>query len=492
MTRNVGRDRSGARTRPDKFPYLPGIRLGIVVSVIVTALLATGCASAAPATSASSRGLPGTRGELELSGTKWVRRPPCAWPTAVNSDTIPKYHEFNNSNPDTASAYWLLFFTVQSGLRITLSGQFPDSRYMSFEVYDSQGEPFTTNGVGSALADYQIAPDPRSVNPWQDKARPGGKFTMTLRSDVEPGEVNTLPLAPAGTTAGSAGVIFFRVYAPSHGNPWRVPVPHVTLTRNGLTTQLPACPAKAIMIPANAGQLATVGATLPTAGKPTAIPSTTASTARKPTTPATPGASGVIEPFAGHKEAGPGHTPDVYQAYLFAAVLPTNNGDVVVIRGKAPTTPRSASPSPWPASGMDLRYWSLCIDELAAHQPVVVNHLPDGKVDLGCRYDSQVALDKDGDYTIVIGTESQRRAIERIAGATFLPFSLDDPAQPYVLSLRNLLPSATFAEATQDVPTNASPASAAAVMGPYYPRIAFCSLATLAHSGVIACRGGTS
>ena len=203
-----------------------------------------------------------------MSGTKWVRRPPCAWPTAVNSATIPEYNGFNNSNPDTASAYRLLFFTVQSGLRITLSGQFPDSRYMTIEVYDSQGEPFTTNGVSSALADYQVAPDPGSINPWQHKARPGGKFTVALRTHVTPGEVNTLPLSPAGTTAGSAGVIFFRVYAPSHGNRWGVPAPHVALTRNGLTTQLPACPAKAIMVPTDAGQLATVGATLPTDGRP--------------------------------------------------------------------------------------------------------------------------------------------------------------------------------------------------------------------------------
>ena len=470
-------------------PSLPRVRCGIVVGVVGSALLATGCAPAAPATTTSGHGLPATRGELELSGTKWVRRPPCAWPTAVNSATIPKYNGFNNSNPDTASAYRLLFFTVQSGLRITLPGHFPDSRYMSFEVYDSQGEPFTTNGVSSALADYQVAPDPGSINPWQHKARPGGTFTVTLRTHVEPGEVNTLPLSPAGTTAGSAGVIFFRVYAPSHGNPWGVPAPRVALTRNGVTTQLHACPAKAIMVPANAGQLATVGATLPTDGQPAVAPPTTASTARKPTTPS---ASGVIEPFAGHKAAGPGHTPDVNQAYLFGGVLPANNGDVVVIRAKAPTTPRGASPSPWLASGTDLRYWSLCIDQLAGHQPVIVNHMPGGKVDLGCRYDSQIALDRDGYYTIVIGTESQRSAIEQIAGATFLPFSLDDPAQPYVLSFRNMLPSPTFAEATQNVPTDASPALAAAIMGPYYPRLAFCSLATLAHGGANACLGGTS
>ncbi|MHB1444850.1 MAG: hypothetical protein ACYCZV_04195 [Acidimicrobiales bacterium] len=253
--------------------------------------------------------------------------------------------------------------------------------------------------------------------------------------------------------------------------------------------QLPACPAKAIMVPANAGELATVGATLPTAAQPTVVPPATASTARKP---ATPGGSGVLEPFARHKAAGPGHTPDVDQAYLFGGVLPANNGDVMVIRGKAPTAPRGTSPSPSPASGTDLRHWSLCIGQLAGHQPVVANHMPGGKVDLGCRYDSQIALDQDGYYTIVIGTESQRSAIERIAGATFLPFSLNDPSQPYVLSLRNMLPSPTFTEAIQNVPINARPALAAAVMGPYYPRLALCSLATLAHGGAHACLSGAS
>ena len=46
------------------FPSLPRIRLGIVFGVMVTALLATGCAPAAPATATSSHGLQGTRGEL--------------------------------------------------------------------------------------------------------------------------------------------------------------------------------------------------------------------------------------------------------------------------------------------------------------------------------------------------------------------------------------------------------------------------------------------
>jgi hypothetical protein len=78
-------------------------------------------------------------------------------------------------------------------------------------------------------------------------------------------------------------------------------------------------------------------------------------------------------------------------------------------------------------------------------------------------------------------------AIERIPGATFIPWSLADPGQPYKIYLRNMLPTPAFAEAIQNVPANGNPASAATVMGPYYPRLGFCSLKILAASGPGAC-----
>ena len=47
-------------------------------------------------------------------------------------------------------------------------------------------------------------------------------------------------------------------------------------------------------------------------------------------------------------------------------------------------------------------------------------------------------------------------------------------------------------EAIENVPANQNPVSAAAVMGPYYPRIAFCPLATLARGGPGACGMSTT
>jgi hypothetical protein len=61
----------------------------------------------------------------------------------------------------------------------------------------------------------------------------------------------------------------------------------------------------------------------------------------------------------------------------------------------------------------------------------VVNPLPDGTTDIGCRYDEQTKLSAAGEYTFVIGTESQRAAIEQMPDVTFLPFSSAQPTALY-------------------------------------------------------------
>jgi protein-S-isoprenylcysteine O-methyltransferase Ste14 len=289
---------------------------------------------------------------------------------------------------------------------------------------------------------------------------------------VAPGHVNTLPLAPAGTPSGTTDVIFYRVYA-AHGGAGQVSLPAITLTRNGESRQLGQCPASGQdQIPKSYCSIPWVAKGAPVCGV----------TGRASTS----GAAGTIVPFA-RDPIGAGGTPDNDIAYLSATVAPRRNGDVLVIRAKAPATPSGTAPAPWPEPGTDLRYWSLCIDLAKPPVPVVVNRLPGGTADYGCRYDNQVALDGSGYYTFVIGTESQRAAIERIPGATFLPFSAAQPEQRYKLNMRNMLAERDFGEAVQDVPANGRSASAAAAMGPYYPRIAFCPLATLVASGPAVC-----
>jgi hypothetical protein len=129
----------------------------------------------------------------------------------------------------------------------------------------------------------------------------------------------------------------------------------------------------------------------------------------------------------------------------------------------------------------------MCIGLLAPPTPVVANKLRGGGTDYGCRADEATKLNAAGDYTYVIGSESQQAAISRIPGVTFLPFSATRPAGPYLLALRSVLVSTSFAHSPQNVTQASDPAAAAAGMGPYYPRAALCPLATLTAHGPQAC-----
>jgi hypothetical protein len=161
---------------------------------------------------------------------------------------------------------------------------------------------------------------------------------------------------------------------------------------------------------------------------------------------------------------------------------------VVVVTAKAPTFAPGSHPSPWPASGEDVRYWSMCVGVGIRLVPVVANKLPGGGTDYGCRADEATRLNAAGDFTYVIGSESQRAAISRVPGVTFLPFSTTHPTGLYFLALREMLVSPSFARSSQGITQAGDPAAAAAAMGPYYPRAVVCPLATLTAKGPQACR----
>ena len=131
----------------------------------------------------------------------------------------------------------------------------------------------------------------------------------------------------------------------------------------------------------------------------------------------------------------------------------------------------------------------MCILAGTAKLPTVANKLPGGGTDYGCRADEATRLNAAGDYTYVIGSESQRAAISRVPGVTFLPFATDQPTGPVPPELRNMLVSTSFAHSTAGVTQADDPAAAAAVMGPYYPHAAVCPLSTLMANGPQACQG---
>jgi hypothetical protein len=70
---------------------------------------------------------------------------------------------------------------------------------------------------------------------------------------------------------------------------------------------------------------------------------------------------------------------------------------------------------------------------------------------------------------------------------TFLPFSDRQTTPLYLLWLRNYLVNPGFTHSAQAVTQADDAPAAAAAMGPYYPRVYTCALATLTAKGITAC-----
>ncbi len=421
-------------------------RLGRVAGVIGVAVgLALALAACTPAQPSSSAAAGGSQPAV-LPGMS------CAWPDRLSAQAD------NTAFPDAAAEYFWQPIVASAGTRIVLSGLFPDARYASIQVY-------TPTGVGASLPDYRIAPQPGSLNPWQQQAAPGGRFTVTIRPDPAPGQANTLPMPP-GTTSQHTGYLVYRVYLPAGGAPSDVPLPVLTVEQGGAARTLPACPSRnaPVRFPAISGSAGAGG-----------------SGAAAPPPPQ-------LEFFKPPQSTfNNGGLANADTSYVLAYLAHPPAPDVVVITAKAPTFAPGSHPVPWPAQGEDVRYWSMCVGVLVHLVPIVANKLPGGGTDYGCRADEATRLNAAGDYTYVIGSESQRAAISRIPGVTFLPFSTTRPAGPYLLALRNVLVSTPFAHSPQNVTQASDPAAAAAGMGPYYPRAAVCPLATLTAHGPQAC-----
>src|ERR1017187_8626690 len=120
--------------------------------------------------------------------------------------------------------------------------------------------------------------------------------------------------------------------------------------------------------------------------------------------------------------------------------------------------------------------------------PTGANTGTGGGIDDGRSINKKTRLNAAGDYTYVIGSESQRAAISRVPGVTFLPLSATQASRVCLLILRNMLVSTSFAHSPQSITQAEDPAAAAAIMGPYYPRAAVCPLATLTAHGPQACQ----
>jgi hypothetical protein len=378
----------------------------------------------------------------------------CAWPSLITIQTN------NVLFPDANAEYGVQPIVGAAGTEIIVSGSYANARYMSLSVYTPYGQPFVQDGISSSLPDFEIAPISGSKNPWQQAALPGGRFAVTITTKARKGEKNVLPL-PAGTTALHPGFLMYRVYLPAGGNFRAVSLPTISIERGGKTQTLAPCRTHTARV------------------TPEAVPSSQLPPDAEDTNPPPP------EEFFKPYQAELFANADTPYIETYAPSPPA--GDVIVVTGKAPTFPTGAHPSPWPKNGVDVQYWSLCVATLGGLDSTVANKLAGGQTDYGCRDDQQTNLGASGAYTFVIGTESERPAIAKVAGATFVPLSSGPPPRYYLLVWRDVLVSPDFLHTAQGVTRLWSPSALAAAMGAYYPRAATCALSTVTNKGPEAC-----
>ncbi len=78
---------------------------------------------------------------------------------------------------DTNAVYWGGTYAALPGTRIRIEGQYPHSRYISWNVYDAAARPI------DALSDVQLTPDPDSTNPFLPGAlRPAASCRLRTHS----------------------------------------------------------------------------------------------------------------------------------------------------------------------------------------------------------------------------------------------------------------------------------------------------------------------
>ncbi len=423
-------------------------------------LLQAPVAAASPAASVTdAAGIPGPRSCF------WARGP-------FSGDPY-----INLAYPDANTFYWSATFTVPEGAKLSVEGDFPHARYMSFISYDAAGRPI------EALADYLIAPQPGATNPF----RPGANRNAAQRGyaigvvdapasgalaeGIElPGAQRQVLKAPK--YGPGQQTILYRIYANDTATPVTggtgLPEPVLTLTDG---TKLRGKAACAALNAAQQPQLNVAALGLPVSQ----YRELTSQPGKPDTWPAQPDPrwyiqmdrasligiyTGQIDPAARRSEGGFYPNPD--NNYI-RTIVNLRFGPVAILRAKAPTTPRTVKGDGTMGQGQ-VRYWSVCSNQSFANTRVN-----------DCVFDEEVPTDADGYYTIIISKATNRpRNARPECGLQWLPVADDGDgiADPdvAVLQIRHMLAQPGFKEAIQHIPADDKIAE---VMGNYAPKMRY-------------------
>ncbi len=367
--------------------------------------------------------------------------------------------------PEATTTYEAGSVPIPPGGYTEISGQFPHSRFFSFQTSGETGK-----NVGGLL-DEQIKPDPGSTNPFLPGANrttthraytvrlldapipAGGPAQNTLYSMSTDGTVRTLP--------GNA-IVTLRYYLPDRGTGRLagVPAPTITMvTATGQRIPTPTC-ADNTGDPGYTQAIAALGpqnAVVPGSGP---LVAHRAPVWHKFVNAPTGLAGGLTDndmlgqtlydPLTGFTDRlAAGFFENIYINYVYTATS-TAFGQVAVVHAKLPTTPRTFDGEPRMGTGQ-LRFWSMC----TGNYPSTATY--------ACLVDKDVPVNRRGYFTIAISTAAARPAnATESCGVAWLPAG---PTNQTVVIMRNMLPAPGFAQAIQNV----KPGQEQAQMGPFYP-----------------------
>lgn len=325
----------------------------------------------------------------------------------------------NKAYPDASALYWGARFRLPAGSTLRLDGRYPHARFMSINSYG------LVDGVEHAavdsLEDTQIKPDRGSVNPFRtgaDRYTVRRDYRVSIPADdgarTSTSARNVLDVPD--TNEGSVQELIYRVYLPDRARDQSVrslPQPTLTLADGSVLSGSSMCAA------VNDQQRFFTFQTMPEGAYRSLVN--------------TPGAdvrtNAAFDPVRWEKFF---NTPLALSIYRLSTPLqdmrladqakgevggyydnravkylvgPINAayGDVLVLHGKLPTTPRTGPHIGTVQSGQ-MRYWSICQNG----SPVETN-----AIDCVTDDEARKVLRNGRTYTIVVSTRADRPANAR-------------------------------------------------------------------------------
>jgi hypothetical protein len=347
------------------------------------------------------------------------------------------------------------------GTRIRIDGIFPYARYTSWNVYDPLLRPF------AKASDFQLQPDPGSVNPYLPGAprstaiaqRHYALFIAFSPTD-HPGP-NTIYV---DRTAHPAGLFTLRVYEPDQGRDVTGGVGLPQITWEAMSSAGPpavSSPCRGLEKPTSSA-LSGGYAGQNGAGTGPPYPGRNPPDWHRFVNLCQAGADLLFDNALGDRLPNGGQNPcgnfgsggflsNIDNAYVYAFVS-QGFGPIVVFHAQAPTFAATHPDAAVMPSGVQVRYWSFCQNDPFSERYVA------------CLRDDQV-VQPGGGYTIVLSQPGDWPAVAQERCRNVVSWIPWGPQPQGVVLYRQMLSDPSFSRAIAKVAYG----SEASQMGAYYP-----------------------